>query len=207
MSEPKAVARELDEIVPGLFHYQVHDERIKMESDAFVLKEKEGAVLIDPLPLDKTALARLGRISAILLGTPSHQRSAWRFRRELKAEVYAPAGASGLEEKPDVGYKDGDRLPGGLRAVHAPGPTTDHYAFYLDREPGVLLCSDLLIHEGGKGVQFLPETYQEDPARGRQSARRLLLLKFDVLGFGHGEPIKNGGRAAIEKLVGETPKH
>jgi len=201
MSEPKAVAGTIDEVIQGLFHYKVHDERIKTRSDAFVLLDQGRLVLVDPLPFEPAALARLGGVSAIVLGTASHQRSAWRLRRETKARVYAPAEARGLEEKADVSFREGDALPGGLMAVHAPGPASAHHALHLDRGPGVLLCTDLLVNLG-KGPQFLSDDYQEDEAQGRESGRRLLELKFDLLGFGHGEPILRGGRAALEKLVG-----
>ena len=36
--------------------------------------------------------------------------------------MHAPEGIAGLDEAPDTFFRDGDRLPGGLRAVLAPGP-------------------------------------------------------------------------------------
>lgn len=62
MSEPKAVAKKLEEIVPGVYRYKVMDDRIGAESDAYALVEKGRAVLIDPLPLAESTLKRLGRI-------------------------------------------------------------------------------------------------------------------------------------------------
>jgi glyoxylase-like metal-dependent hydrolase (beta-lactamase superfamily II) len=201
MSEPKARAGEVEELLPGLFHYSVDDERIKTRSDAFALVENGAVVLVDPLLLEPAALARLGRLKAIVIAAASHQRSAWRMRRETGAKVHAPAEAMGLDETPDATYRDGEMLPGGLRAVRAPGPSSAHYVLYLERSPGAVLCTDLVINDGGKGLEYLPDKYQENPASGRESARRLLELKFEVLGFGHGTPILKGGREALRTLV------
>ena len=200
MSEPKTVARSLTEIVPGLFYYTIEDERIKSQSHAYALAANGRVALIDPLPLDPEQLERLGKVETILIGSPSHQRSSWTFRREHKAKVYAPEGWSDLEEKPDRTFKEGDPLPGGLRPVHAPGPHRAHYAFHLDKRPGVLLCTDLW-HVTKQGVEFLPDKYMDDAGRARESARRLLEINFDILCFGHGDPITRGAQRLVADLV------
>lgn len=201
MSEPKTVARELLEIVPGLFHCRIHDERINHQSDGYALVEDGRVVLVDPLPIDETALSRLGAIGAIVLATGSHQRSAWRYQDATRARVHAPHGAACLDGKPDVVFKAGDRLPAGLKPIETPGPKAPHFALYLDRGPGIVFCGDLLIHEPDRGVVFLSDKYLQDPARAPESAERLLDLRFDVLCFGHGAPIVGGGRRALEEVL------
>ncbi len=200
MSEPKTVARSVTEIVPGLFHYKIDDERIKTQSHAYALVASGKAALIDPLPLDPAQIERLGEVEAIVIGAPSHQRSAWRYRRELKAKVYAPEGWSDLDEKPDATYREGTSLPGGLRPLHAPGPHPAHYAFHFDRKPRVLLCTDLW-HMTAQGVEFLPDKYMSDAVRARETARRLLEVNFDILCFGHGDPILKDARKVLADLV------
>ncbi|HEU4403454.1 MAG TPA: MBL fold metallo-hydrolase [Candidatus Polarisedimenticolia bacterium] len=201
MSEPKAIARTIDEVVPGLFHYQVHDERIDHISDGYAVVDKGRVILIDPLPIDGATLARLGAIGDIVVASASHQRSAWSYRRQTNASVHAPQGAQGLDEPPDATFRGGDRLPGGLRAMHAPGPKGPHYVLHLDRGPGVVLCTDLLLHDPGKEIAFLRDKYLQDPKQARESARALLGLKFEVICFGHGAPILKGGRKAVEDLL------
>lgn len=200
MSEPKTVATDVLEIAPGLFHFKIDDERIRSQSDAYALVRDGRAVLIDPIPLAPAALERLGRVEAVVIGTPSHQRSAWRYRRERDAKVYAPEGAEGLEEKPDVTYRAGDALPLGLKPLHAPGPGPAHHAFLVDAGPGVLLCTDLW-HVGKAGVEFLPDKYMKDPEQARRSARLLMEMSFDILGLGHGDPIRNDARRAVARVV------
>jgi len=201
MSEPKTLAKSIEEVAPGLFHYQIHDDRIDQISDGYAVVEGGKAVLVDPLPIDPVLLNRLRPVGAIIIASSTHQRSAWRYRRETGARVHAPEGIAGLDETPDAFFRDGDRLPGGLRAVHAPGPKAPHCALYLDRGPGALLCTDLLMHDPGEPIVFLPDQYLEDPAAARQSARRLGALRFEILCFGHGAPITRGGRKAIGDLV------
>lgn len=200
MSEPKTVAAAITEVLPNLFHYCIDDERIRAQSDAYALARDGRVVLIDPLPLEPSLLQRLGRIEAIVIGTPGHQRSSWSLRRQHRAKIHAPDGASGLEEEPDATYKEGDLLPGGLKPIRAPGPKGAHYAFHFGSKPGVLLCTDLW-HTTPRGVEFLPDKYLSDPVRARATARRLLELDFDIVCFGHGDPILRGARQVLAEVV------
>ncbi len=200
MSEPKVQARTVRTVVPGVFHWTLIDNRIKFRSDAYAVMFDGRAVLIDPLPLADRALARLGDVEAICLTGSFHQRSAWRYRRLFDVKVHAPRGARNLEERPDVWYGRGDRLPGGLRAIHAPGPAEAHYVFHLARGRGALFCSDALMRIG-RAVRFIPSKYQDNPALTRQSVRRLLKLPFATLCFNHGSPLVRGARAVIREAI------
>jgi len=91
-------------------------------------------------------------------------------------------------------------LPGGLRAVHAPGPTEVHYAFHLARGRGALFCADVLVNDG-KRLGFVPGEYQDDPARTRRTARSFLKLRFGVLCFDHGPPLTKDPRVAVREAL------
>ena len=202
MSEPTTSARSLLRVAPGVLRWHILDERISAPSDAYAVVHGGEVTLIDPLPLTPGAqrsLERRGRITAICLTGAFHQRSAWRYRRAYGAKVYGPRGGERFEEKPDVLYRPGDRLPGGLLAVHAPGPASAHYAFLLSRAPGVLFCADLLANMGDRkgGLRFIESEYQEDPARTRRSARKMLDLTFRVACFAHGAPVTRLARQAL----------
>jgi glyoxylase-like metal-dependent hydrolase (beta-lactamase superfamily II) len=201
MSEPGAIAQSLEEILPGLFRYGVRDERIDWDSEAYALVDRGRVVLIDPLPLVEAELSRLGKVEAILIATAAHQRSAWRLRRATGAPVHAPHGAEGLDEAADVAYGDGERLPGGVRALHAPGPCEAHHVLYWSSGPGILFLTDLVLREPGGRVRFLADDHMSDPSRARRSARHLLEYRFDILCFGHGRPISAKGRAAFEEML------
>jgi len=200
MSEPTARARKVTKAAPGLLHWTLHDDRIDFRSDAYAVRGRRGAVLIDPLPLTDAALAGIGPVEAICLTGSCHQRSAWRYRRLLGVRVYAPRGARGLLEKPDAAYAGGARLPGGLVAVHAPGPTRVHYVFHRKAGRGIVFCADILTRRGA-GVRFIEDAYQDAPRVTRASARALLRLRFGILCFDHGAPLTRGAKAAIREAT------
>jgi len=145
MPEPGGTAKLVGEILPDVYRFATHDDRIDFESDSYVVIEDGKAILIDPLPMADKDLKKLGPVEAICLTASCHERSAWRYRRELKVWVYAPQGGVDFEETPDRWYKAGDRLPGDLLAVHSPGPTEAHYSFYLEREGGVVFAPTCLL--------------------------------------------------------------
>lgn len=201
MPEPSGTATFVGEIVPQVYRFTIHDDRIDYQSDSFVILEHGRAILIDPLPMRNQDLQQLGPVEAICLTASCHERSAWRYRREFNVLAYAPKGGVDFEETPDRWYKAGDHLPGGLLAVHAPGPTEAHYAFYLDRDGGVVFCADLLTNAGGEGLAFVPGEYQDEPQRTRESVRRLLDLRFEVLCSNHGDPITRDAKEAIAQAL------
>ena len=202
MSEPRGSASRIQRIAPGLLHWTLHDDRIDWRSDAYAVPGRRGVVLIDPLPLMDAALARLGRVEAICVTGSCHQRSSWRYRRRFGAPVYAPRGARGLEEKPDAAYANGARLPGNLVAVHAPGPTRVHFAFHRRAGRGALFCADVLMRDAD-GVRFIEGAYQDDPDLTRETAAKLLRLRFGILCFNHGAPLTAGAKPAARAAVGE----
>ena len=94
MAEPKARAVRIEELFAWLLHWNIADERIGgYRSDAFAVQTPDGLMVIDAVPLDEPLMGRLKNVGGIFLTHGNHQRAAWRFRKELGAPVYAPAGA------------------------------------------------------------------------------------------------------------------
>ncbi len=204
MSEPKSAARAVLRVAPGIYRWRVSDDRIGgAEAVGHAVVEDGRAVLVDPIPVAPEKLRRLGKIEAIVLTAACHQRSAWRLRRLFGAPVWAPRGPGVSEtpgdllEEPDRRYRDGDRLPGGLVAVHAPGPTEAMFALWHPGK-GALFLADLLSHEERGAPRFVPDEYQDDPARTRHTVRSLhQRLRPRILLFEHGSPVTRGARAAL----------
>jgi hypothetical protein len=202
MSEPKTVARHVEEVVPGIWYWSLEDERIGgYIGSAHGVQSESGTVLIDPLPLEQGEFELLLPVEAIVLTAGTHQRSAWRLRRELGVPVHAPATVRLVDEEPDVRYTEGDELPAGLRAFFAPGPGTTQHALLLPGDPSVLFTSDLFVHEPGRELAFVPEEYVHDAGQARETARRVLELDFDVLCVGHGSPVLDDAKGAIRALL------
>jgi hypothetical protein len=204
VSEPKAVAESIHEVVPGVWWWSIHDERIDFISTAHAVSSAVGTVLIDPLPVDNDALAELGDIHAICLTAGTHQRSAWRYRRELSVPVHAPALSRLIDEEPDVRYAEGDELPGRLKAFFTPGAGTTQHTFLLEREGGVAFVPDLFAHDPGHGLAIVGEEEMPDPAEARRSIRRVLELPFSVLCLDHGAPLAEDPKPAVRRLLDEN---
>lgn len=206
MSEPRVVAEAIEDVVSGVWRWYVWDDRIDFESDAYAVAADGGAVLIDPLPLREAALKVLEPIQAICLTAACHQRFAWRYRRTYGVPVYAPDGCREMDETPDVAYRPGEVLPGGLKAVHTPGPEAAHFAFLRETAPAVLFCPDLMMRSDDGGLVFIPGEYHDDPTATRDSVRRLLELPFSVLCLAHGAPLTTDPHGTLRKLLADDAK-
>jgi glyoxylase-like metal-dependent hydrolase (beta-lactamase superfamily II) len=201
VSEPRTVATSLEEVVPGVRRWSIHDERINFVSAAYAVTGDDKTVLIDPLPLERAALGELGNVTAIVLTCGSHQRSAWRYRRELEAPVYAPGLAKEIDEEPDVRYGDGDRLPGSLVAVFTPGVGTTQHTLLLAGEPTIAFIADTLLEYPDGKVGLVPERYIYDFAEARRTLAKMLELDFDVACLGHGGVLSEDPKAAIRTVL------
>jgi len=205
MSEPRETAAGVEEVIEGLYHWQIHNSAIGGGiSSSHALAAGAGCVLIDPVRLAEDAMASLPRPTAIVLTARCHQRSAWRYRAELGLEVWLPEDASAADEEPDRRYADGDVLPGGLVAVRTPGPEWPHYSLLLEDDPGVVFCSDLVMHAGDGTLRFVPPEFHEDPAETRRSVEKLLGLPFGILCFDHGAPVVDDPKAALRRLLASS---
>jgi glyoxylase-like metal-dependent hydrolase (beta-lactamase superfamily II) len=201
MPEPKGTAKAAGEVVPRVYRWTMHDDRIDSQSDSYAVVDDGRIVLIDPLPMAKQDLTTLGTVHSIVLTASCHERSAWRYRQQFKVPVHAPAGAVDFEADPDFWYDQGDHLAGHLIAIHTPGPTEAYYSFFMERDEGVIFCADLLTNYAGEGLAFVPDEYQDDPPRIRESVRHLLSLPFQTLCPNHGDPITSGAKEAIREAL------
>ena len=190
------MASAVEEVVTGIKRWSIFDERIDFISAAYSVAGDEGTVLIDPLPLEPEALAGLGNVRAIVLSCGSHQRCAWRYRRELGVTVYAPALSREIEEEPDVRYGDGDELPGGLRAVFTPGAGTTQHTLLL-ANPKAAFVPDMIVETPEGRVAMLASRWMYDPEEARRSVEKLLELDIDVLCLAHGSPVTEGAKDAL----------
>lgn len=203
MTEPQAIADRVEQVARGVWQWHVHDERIDFISSAYAFASDEGTVLIDPLPLAEAALGELGDVHAICLTAGSHQRSAWRLRRELGAPVWAPTLSRELEESADVRYGAGDVLPGGLAAYFTPGAgTTQHTLLLADR--GIAFVPDLLLRPEGGELEILPSKYAHDPDEQRRSIEKVLELPFSILCLAHGGPITDDVKGSIQLALAQA---
>jgi hypothetical protein len=200
VSEPKTVAASVEEVVRGVRRWSIHDERIDFIGAAYAVTTEDGVVVVDPLPLEEEALGELGPIEAIVLTCGSHQRAAWRYRREYGVKVYAPALAKEIEEEPDVRYGEGDSLPARLHPVFTPGAGTTQHTLLLG-DPKVAFVPDMLVETPEGRVAMLASRWMYDPEQARRSVEKLLELDFDVLCLAHGGAVTEGAKDAVREAL------
>lgn len=181
---------------------------------ALTLPAAGGVVLVDPpalTPAERTQLEQGGPPTHILLTCEWHTREAARHRDRWGCRVLMHAAGLAKAELPiDGPLEAGARLWGAVRVVPLPHVYYPEEVALLvegDRSAPCLLLGDAL--SGGRAEQGIPagETalhaprYVADFARAHASLTRLLDLPFDAVGFGHGAPIRAGGRAALARCL------
>jgi glyoxylase-like metal-dependent hydrolase (beta-lactamase superfamily II) len=84
---------------------------------------------------------------------------------------------------------DGDEIGDGWIAVHAPGHTPGHTAFYRP-ESRVLIAGDALGSVRSKEIRLPKRIYAEDWTAALLSVRKLADLEPEVICFGHGRELR-----------------
>jgi glyoxylase-like metal-dependent hydrolase (beta-lactamase superfamily II) len=89
--------------------------------------------------------------------------------------------------------REGDRV-GSFEVLDAPGHSAGHVAYWRESDR-VLILGDVLnninITTGIPGLHEPKPYLTSNPARNRESARRLARLEPAVVGFGHGAPMRD----------------
>lgn len=103
---------------------------------------------------------------------------------------------------PDELYVDGEKLPEGFVLIHTPGHTPGH-ASLLHPEKRVLITGDALDTRGGT-LSPPPAIFTPDMENAQRSAWKLWKKygpDYDVMVFGHGDPIRANAEAHMKTLI------
>jgi glyoxylase-like metal-dependent hydrolase (beta-lactamase superfamily II) len=91
---------------------------------------------------------------------------------------------------------EGDEVAG-FRVLHVPGHSRGHVAYWRESDR-VLVLGDVLnnmdVVTGRRGLHEPKRIFTPDPARNRESARRLAELEPALVCFGHGPPLRDTAR-------------
>jgi hydroxyacylglutathione hydrolase len=94
--------------------------------------------------------------------------------------------------------KEGDEV-GGFTVLDTPGHSRGHVAFWRESDR-VLILGDVLLNmnalTGIPGLHEPPTIFTPDPARNRESARRMAALEPALACFGHGPPLRDPQKLA-----------
>jgi len=106
----------------------------------------------------------------------------------------------------DRALREGDEAAG-FQVLDVPGHSAGQVAYWRESD-GTLICGDVLngmsLVTGIPGLHEPPRDFTADPARNRDSARRLAALDPSLVCFGHGPALRDTRRFVdfVERLPG-----
>ena len=199
---PMPLADEIHQLRPDLFFWQAYEPAVKTDLSCCACRTAQGLVLIDPVPLRKSAEAELfeaGLPRAIILTSGNHARAAEEYRRRFSIPIHAHAEAvPELGVAIDHAIADGETVLEEFTAIRIPGAARGELA--LHRGDAVHV-GDALIHLPPFGFALLPDKYCTDPKEMRLALGKLLRIPFELLTFAHGLPIVAHARQRLSQLL------
>ncbi|UCD84552.1 MAG: MBL fold metallo-hydrolase [Deltaproteobacteria bacterium] len=87
-----------------------------------------------------------------------------------------------------------------LKVIHTPGHTPGSICFYLP-EAKTLFLGDAVNRRLNR-LSLPPKLFTTNPVQARESLKKLLLLDFEILCFGHGDPITRDAAGKLKSLLG-----
>ena len=123
-------------------------------------------------------------------------------RPRLQALAHATAG---FEPAPVARtLAEGDSLPAGFTVLDTPGHSPGHVSFWREADR-TLICGDVFFNmhllTTRPGLRQPPKLFTPDPARNRESERRLAALEPRTVGFGHGPVLSDGAADELGAFV------
>jgi hydroxyacylglutathione hydrolase len=90
--------------------------------------------------------------------------------------------------------REGDVVGPGFLVLETPGHSPGHVSYWRESDR-TLVCGDVLFNMSiattTRGLHEPPAMFTPDPARNRDSARRLAALEPELVLFGHGPPLRD----------------
>lgn len=121
-----------------------------------------------------------------------------RFQPDLPINRAIHALLSGPGHQVDRVLHEGDEVAG-FTVLEVPGHSAGHLAFWRESDRA-LVCGDVFRNMSFAtmlpGIREPPRAFTPDPARNRESIRRLAELRPAVACPGHGPPVRDPGRLA-----------
>src|SRR3954470_10816800 len=104
--------------------------------------------------------------------------------------------------------REGDELTAGFTVLDTPGHSPGHVSFWRESDR-VLICGDVFFNmhllTTAPGLRQPPGPLTVDPARNRESKRRVAGLEPAVAAFGHGPVIEDDTAAQLARFVTLLP--
>ncbi len=127
-------------------------------------------------------------------------------RWRLGGLVNAAAGFDGVSVARTLA--EGDALATGFVVLDTPGHSPGHVSFWREADR-TLICGDvffnLRVPAPIPGLRQPPDLLTPDPAKNRESERKVAALEPTTVGFGHGPVMNDGAAAKLSDFVRQLP--
>jgi hypothetical protein len=194
--------RVMDEVIPGILHWKAKHPHIGVDVSSYLLTDSGTA--LDPILPEGEGPDWIGHdVQRVVLTVRHHGRSS----EDLGVPILVHRSGMHEFEGSDADvrpYDTGDELVPGVRVLPFGRICPDDAVLHIAAGPGVLAFGDGLLNYGGLGHppdQYIgddPEAIKRDIVDGLVP---LLDEDFDVLLFGHGDPVAGGGKAMLRDFV------
>lgn len=177
--------------------------------NGYLVAHPQGNICIDPVEASASELEEITRArpTRILLTNRNHVRAANRVRERTGAPIAIhPADAAhALSQGAVVDHelRVGERV-GPLVVIAVPGKSPGEVALHWP-ERKTLIVGDAVVGNPPGRCDLLREQVMDEPARLRESVRRLLALDFDTLLVGDGVAILSHASERLRELVATFP--
>ena len=192
-------------------HGEAQGTPYRWNSYAIHIPEHKALALVDPLAMTEEEAAALEGIcppTDIILTCEYHLREGEQYRHRWGSCLWAnDAERERYNITIDNWFHDGDLVLETIRCVFIPAGFYPETALLVQGDSTVLIIGDILsgarcdagIPEEQLGIAF-PE-YIPDLSLIRQSLETLQSLEFDILCFGHGNPIRQQPKEKLKEFI------
>ncbi|RKU07227.1 hypothetical protein C6502_18320 [Candidatus Poribacteria bacterium] len=192
-------------------HGEAQGTPYRWNSYAIHIPEHKALALVDPLAMTEEEAAALEGIcppTDIILTCEYHLREGEQYRHRWGSCLWAnDAERERYNITIDNWFHDGALVLETIRCVFIPAGFYPETALLVQGDPTVLIIGDILsgarcdagIPEEQLGIAF-PE-YIPDLSLIRQSLATLQSLEFDILCFGHGNPIRQQPKEKLKEFI------
>lgn len=199
----------MNEIVTDIFTWAWFSEPHGYNFNGYLVRHPEGNLCIDPAPPGDADLAEIVQmgVTRILLTNRNHSRAAnvVRTRAGAKTFIHPDDAAHARSQGAEIdGELSASEKIGPFTIVTVPGKSPGEVALHWP-ERALLIVGDAVIGNPPGQCGLLREKVMDDPARLRQSVRKLLDLKFDTLLFGDGASILHDAKSQLKELIATFP--
>jgi hypothetical protein len=187
------------EIAPGLRRWTAWHEEWREDVGSVAVETGDGLVFIDPL----AAPPELGTPDHVLVTVYWHGRAAAMAGASRVWSSTRSAGPLRNREIPVTdAFREGDDLPGGIRAIQT--PRAAEVVYWLPDHRAVVI-GDVLLGSGAKPnatterLRMCPERWLGVATHDdlREALSPLLELQVESVLVSHGEPVLTGGGRAL----------